>query len=295
MKFSDKMLAELTNPDLWLTWAENAMHVLLVLALAWVFTKIARRLLLQLRNNALRVMERRGDGSAIEAEKRATTIVSALTKVVTLCIWLFALVMALAQINSKIEPLLAGLGVAGLAVGFGAQTLIKDWLGGIFLLLEDQARIGDGVTINGISGMVEEINLRTTVLRGESGAVYVIANGSITMLANSTRDYSYVVFETLLAHGADADRALAIVEATAAELQQEEPYKAMILAPIEVFGIDKLSDRGVTIKARIRTQPGKNGDVGHELNKRVRVKLIAEKIAFASLMPQIDADKKTGG
>jgi small-conductance mechanosensitive channel len=295
MKFSDKMLAELTNPDLWLTWAENAMHVLLVLALAWVFTKIARRLLLQLRNNALRVMERRGDGSAIEAEKRATTIVSALTKVVTLCIWLFALVMALAQINSKIEPLLAGLGVAGLAVGFGAQTLIKDWLGGIFLLLEDQARIGDGVTINGISGTVEEINLRTTVLRGESGAVYVIANGSITMLANSTRDYSYFVFETLLAHGADADRALAIVEATAAELQQEEPYKAMILAPIEVFGIDKLSDRGVTIKARIRTQPGKNGDVGHELNKRVRVKLIAEKIAFASLMPQIDADKKTGG
>jgi small-conductance mechanosensitive channel len=292
MKFSDKMLAELTKPDLWLTWAENAMHVLLVLALAWVFTKIAKRLLLQLRNNALRVMERRGDGSTVEAEKRATTIVSALTKVVTLCIWLFALVMALAQINSKIEPLLAGLGVAGLAVGFGAQTLIKDWLGGIFLLLEDQARIGDGVTINGISGTVEEINLRTTVLRGENGAVYVIANGSITMLANSTRDYSYFVFETLLAHGADADRALAIVEATAAELQQEEPFKAMILAPIEVFGIDKLSDRGVTIKARIRTQPGKNGDVGHELNKRVRVKLIAEKIAFASLMPQIDADKK---
>jgi small conductance mechanosensitive channel len=292
MKFSDKMLAELTNPDLWLSWAENAMHVLLVLALAWVFTKIARRLLLQLRNNALRVMERRGDGSTVEAEKRATTIVSALTKVVTLCIWLFALVMALAQINSKIEPILAGLGVAGLAVGFGAQTLIKDWLGGIFLLLEDQARIGDGVTINGISGTVEEINLRTTVLRGESGAVYVIANGSITMLANSTRDYSYFVFETLLAHGADADRALAIVEATAAELQQEPPYKTMILAPIEVFGIDKLSDRGVTIKARIKTQPGKNGDVGHELNKRVRVRLIAEKIAFASLMPQIDADKK---
>ena len=165
-------------------------------------------------------------------------------------------------------------------MGFGAQTVIKDWLGGIFLLLEDQARIGDAVTINGISGTVEEINLRTTVLRGENGSVYVIANGSITTLANATRDYSYFVFETLLAHGSDADRALAIVEATAAELQQEEPYKAMILAPVEVIGIDKLSDRGVTIKARIKTQPGKNGDVGHELNKRVRVKLIAEKIAF---------------
>ncbi len=280
MKFSDKMLEKLADPDIWLRWGENAIHVLLVLALAWIFTMVAKRLLRQLGNNAIRVMDRRRDGSRVEAEKRAATIVTALTKVVTVCIWLFALVMALAQINSKIEPILAGLGVAGVAVGFGAQTVIKDWLGGIFLLLEDQARIGDAVTINGISGTVEEINLRTTVLRAENGSVYVIANGSITMLANATRDYSYFVFETLLAHGSDADRALAIVGATAAELQHEEPYGAMILAPIEVIGIDKLSDRGVTIKARIKTQPGKNGDVGHELNKRVRVKLIAEKIAF---------------
>jgi small conductance mechanosensitive channel len=113
----------------------------------------------------------------------------------------------------------------------------------------------------------------------------VIANGSITTLANATRDYSYFVFETLLAHGADADRALAIVESTAEELRQEDPYKTMILAPIELIGIDKLSDRGVTIKARIKTQPGKNGDVGHELNRRVRVKLIAEKIAFPTVPP----------
>ncbi len=282
MKFSDKMLEQFAKPEIWLTWAENAMHVILVLVLAWIFTRVAKRLLLQLRNNAIRLMDRRGDGSKLEAEKRATTIMTALNKVVTLTIWLFALVMALAQINSKIEPILAGLGVAGLAVGFGAQTLIKDWLGGIFLLLEDQARIGDAVTINGISGTVEEINLRTTVLRGENGSVYVIANGSITTLANSTRDYSYYVFETLLAHGSDADRALAIVESTASELQQEERFKPLILAPIEVFGIDKLSDRGVTIKARIKTLAGKNGDVGRELNKRVRLKLIAEKITFPS-------------
>lgn len=286
MKFSDKMLEELTDPDIWLGWMENALHLILVLALAWIFTVIAKRLLLKLRDNAIRVMERRrSDGSIIEAEKRATTIVSALTKVITLCIWLFALVMGLAQINSKIEPLLAGLGVAGLAVGFGAQTLIRDWLGGIFLLLEDQARIGDSVTINGMSGTVEEINLRTTLLRGENGAVHVISNGSITMLSNLTRDYSYYVFETILAHGSDADRALAILESTGAELQNEDPFRGMILAPIEVMGVDRLGERGVTIKGRIKTLPGKNAAVGRELNRRVRLKLGVEHISFPAAPP----------
>ncbi len=285
MKFSDKMVEQLADPAMWLRWAENAAHVILVLALAWIFTVVAKRLMLQLRNNAIRVMERRGDGSTLEAEKRAATIVSALTKVVTLCIWLMALVMALEQIDAKIEPLLAGLGVAGIAVGFGAQTLIKDWLGGIFLLLEDQARLGDSVTINGVSGTVEEINLRTTLLRGENGAVHVISNGSITMLSNLTRDYSYYVFETILAHGADADRALSILESTAAELQNEEPYRAMIVAPMEVLGIDRLGERGVTIKGRIKTLPGKNYTVGRELNRRVRSKLAAEKIAFPAAPP----------
>jgi small-conductance mechanosensitive channel len=287
MKFSDKMVEQLARPELWLTWAANALHVILVLVLAWIFTRIARRLLLQLRNQAILIMDRRGDSSHYEAEKRATTIISALGKVVTLCIWLFALVMALAQINQKIEPILAGLGVAGLAVGFGAQTLIKDWLGGIFLLLEDQARIGDAVTINGVSGSVEEINLRTTLLRGENGAVHVISNGSITMLSNLTRDYSYYVFETIVAHGSDADRALAILESAGSELQNEEPYHAMILAPIEVMGIDRLSDRGVTIKARIKTVPGKSYTVGRELNRRVRLKLGEAKIAFPAVPPAI--------
>jgi moderate conductance mechanosensitive channel len=285
MKFSDKMVEKLADPAIWLGWAENAIRVVMVFVLAWIFTVVARRMLLQVRNQAIRAMDRRGDGSNLEAEKRATTIVNALTKVVTTCIWLIALVMALEQIDAKIEPLLAGLGVAGLAVGFGAQTLIKDWLGGIFLLLEDQARIGDSVTINGISGAVEEINLRTTLLRGENGAVHVISNGSITMLSNLTRDYSYYVFETILAHGSDAERALTILESTATELHEEEQYRVMILAPMEVLGVDRLGERGVTIKGRIKTLPGKNYTVGRELNRRVRLKLAAEHIAFPAVPP----------
>jgi small conductance mechanosensitive channel len=225
-------------------------------------------------------MDRRAEGSTIEMEKRATTIISVLSKVTSMIVWLVALVMALTEMTFHIEPLLAGLGVAGLALGLGAQTLIKDWLGGIFLLLEDQLRIGDSVVINGTSGAVEEINLRTTLLRSENGAVHVIANGSITMLSNLTRDYSYYVFEATLAHRADVDRALAILNTIGGELASSDPYRSLILAPIEVMGVDRLADRGVTIKARIKTLPSKQAIVGRELNRRVKARLDAEGIAF---------------
>src|SRR5579883_3235609 len=171
MQISRDVVAEFTKPQIWLTWAERGFHVLVILALAWMFSRIARRLLAQLRNYTIRVMDRRHEGSTIEMEKRATTIISVLSKLASMVIWLVALVMALTETGFHIEPLLAGLGVAGLALGLGAQTLIKDWLGGLFLLLEDQIRIGDSVTINGVSGDVVEMNLRTTVLRAESGAV----------------------------------------------------------------------------------------------------------------------------
>jgi small-conductance mechanosensitive channel len=185
-----------------------------------------------------------------------------------------------------IEPLLAGLGAAGLALGLGAQSLIKDWLGGLFLLIEDQLRIGDAVTINGFSGAVEEINLRTTVLRGENGAVHILSNGSITALSNFTREYSYYVFETTLAHRADTDRALAILESAGKELAAADQFSAIILAPIEVMGVDRLSERGATVKARIKTLPSMQALVGRELNRRVKARLDAEGIAFpAPLAP----------
>ena len=280
MQISSRILAEIGRPEVVVQWAERGLRVLVVLGLAWLFTRIARRLLGQLRNYTIRMMDRRNEGSTLETEKRAATIISVLSKLASLLIWLIALVMALNELTFQIEPLLAGLGVAGLALGLGAQTLIKDWLGGLFILFEDQLRIGDGVIINGLSGSVEEINLRTTLLRAENGAVHVIANGSITTLSNLTRDYSYYVFETTLAYGADTDRAMAIIEAVGAELLHEEPYRSMIVAPIEVMGIDRLADRGIAVKARIKTLPSRQAIVGRELNRRVKAKLEAAGVQF---------------
>src|SRR5579871_3776305 len=181
----ERLRDELLKPENWMKWAETVVHLVILVALAALFTFLARRSLRALRRYIIGAMDKRGEGSTLEMENRATTMISVLSKLATALIWILALVMGLAELGQHIEPLLAGLGIAGIAVGFGAQTLIKDWLGGLFILIEDQLRIGDSVTINGIGGSVEEINLRTTLLRGENGAVHTIANGSITTLSNA--------------------------------------------------------------------------------------------------------------
>lgn len=211
---SHRLFAEFAKPEVWIQWIERGIRVIVILTLAWLLTRVINRMLIQLRNYTIRVMDRRHEGSTIEMEKRAATLISVLRKVSSIVVWLIALIMALTEMNFRIEPLLAGLGVAGLALGLGAQSLIKDWLGGLLLLLEDQLRIGDSVIINGIAGSVEEINLRTTQLRSENGAVNFIPNGSISTLSNLTRDYSYFVFEVTIAHGGDSDRALEILSAS---------------------------------------------------------------------------------
>jgi small conductance mechanosensitive channel len=282
MQISTDFAKDVARAELWLPWALRAVRVFVILAGAWLLTRIARRILGRLRIYTVRMMDRRGEASALELEKRATTIISVLSKLASMVIWIVALVMALNELTFNIQPLLAGLGVAGLAVGLGAQALIKDWLGGILLLLEDQIRIGDSVVINGISGSVEEINLRTTVLRGENGAVHIISNGLITTLSNMTREYAFYVFEATLAHRADVDRALSILTETGAELMRDEEFRVMILAPIEVMGVDRLAERGVVIRARIKTLPAKTALVGRELNRRVGAKLAAAQIEFPS-------------
>jgi small conductance mechanosensitive channel len=278
MRVFEDLAAQLRRAELWVPWLESSLRLLLIVIGAWLITRIANNLLRRLRIYATAVVSRRGDGFDPELEKRTATIVAVFRLAIGSMVWALALVMVLVELGFKIEPLLASLGVAGLALGLGAQTLIKDWLGGLFLLLEDQIRIGDSATINGFSGTVTEINLRTTLLRAENGAVHIISNGSITVLSNFTREYSYYVFETILAHKADADQALEILAQTGAEMAAEPAFPT--LAPIEVMGVDKLGDRGATIRARIKTLPSRQYLVGRELNRRIKQRFDAAGILF---------------
>ena len=266
--------------EAWAPWVTRGFRVLLILACAWMITRFASRAMTKLRHSVIGILGRRGELPNPELERRAATIVMALRKLANSAIWVLAIVMSLQELDYKIEPLLAGLGIAGLALGLGAQTLIKDWLGGVFLLLEDQVRIGDSVTIGGISGSVEEINLRTVVLRGESGAVHIIPNGSIATLTNFSREYSYYIFETILAHRADAAKALEILGQTGAEVAGLERFRPLVRAQLEIMGVDKLGERGAVIRARIKTAPSQQYGIGRELNRLVKERFDAAGIAF---------------
>ena len=187
-------------------------------------------------------------------------------------IWVVVFMMALEEAGFNVGPLLAGAGVAGLAVGFGAQNLVRDVISGLFMLLENQVRINDVAIINGTGGLVEQINLRTTVLRSLDGTVHVFPNGTITTLSNMTQEYSYYVFNIGVAYKEDTDHVSAVVKELADEMMQEETYRSFILAPLQVMGVDQFADSAVMIKARIKTAPIKQWMVGREMNRRIKKK-----------------------
>jgi moderate conductance mechanosensitive channel len=207
---------------------------------------------------------------ALERAKRARTLGSLVSRVATIAITTVAVLMTLKEFNIDIAPILTGAGIAGLAVGFGAQTLVRDIISGFFMILEDQVRVGDVAAINGTGGLVEQINLRTIALRDEEGAVHVFPNGAITTLANRSKDFSYYVVTLALPYSEDPDRVVAILRQVGQSLQEDPRYGPFILEPIEIFGVDSFTDWSVHLKLRIKTVPLKQWEVGRELRKRIR-------------------------
>ena len=207
---------------------------------------------------------------ALERAKRARTLGTVISKVATIAIASIAVLMVLREFRIDIAPVLTGAGIAGLAVGFGAQTLVRDIISGFFLILEDQVRVGDVAAINGTGGLVEQINLRTIVLRDQEGAVHVFPNGSINTLANRSKDFSYYVIDLGISYREDPDRVVAVLKEIGAEMQSDPQFGPFILEPIEVLGVDAFADWSVTLKLRIKTVPLKQWDVGRELRKRIK-------------------------
>ncbi len=261
---------DLLRFEYYLPYVLDGVRILFIFIFAYVLTAIAERFIRALRKYSVRVMLKGGEATQFELEKRAQTIGNVARKSVIFLIWTVAVLMALQKLGFEIGPLLASLGVVGVAVGFGAQSLVKDILGGLFLLLENQIRVNDAAVINGTGGLVEEINLRTTVLRGENGAVHIFPNGSIQTLSNLTRDYSYYVFEVSVDYKDDTDQVVSELQAIAEGLASEDAYREAVLAPLEIMGVDKLADSAVIVKARFKTLPGKQYPVGREMNRRIK-------------------------
>ena len=212
-----------------------------------------------------------GAGPAdIERQKRAETIGRTFRGFLSSIIWITALLMILRTLDVDITPVLTGAGILGLAIGFGAQTLVKDVISGIFMILEDQVRVGDVALVNGIGGSVEQINLRTIVLRDLEGTVHVIPNGEVRTLANRSKDFSYYVIDLGVDYDDDVDAAIAVVNQAAAELRQDPAFAPHILEPVEMLGVDDFGASSVTLKFRIKTLPLSQWLVGRELRRRIK-------------------------
>jgi small-conductance mechanosensitive channel len=248
----------------WLT--RSGARILLLLLLAFAATRFAASVIL----NAQHQIAGGDDYQAQERRKRFQTLGSTLGRFFAILIWSAAALMVLRELNVDITPVLTGAGILGLAVGFGAQTLVKDIISGWFLIAEDQVRLGDVAEINGIGGAVEEINLRTIVLRDLHGTVHHISNGEIRTLANKSKDFSYYVIDIGVGYDDDTDRFVEVVRDAARELMVDPAYAASILEPLEVLGVDAFKASEVTLRFRIKTLPLKQWEVGRELRRRIK-------------------------
>lgn len=224
----------------------------------------------------------RGTGlDVIERTKRAQTLGRILQRALSVVVMSMAGLMILRELDIDITPVLTGAGIAGLAIGFGAQTLVRDIISGFFLIAEDQVRVGDVAVVNGQGGLVEQVNLRTIVLRDETGTVHIFPNGEIKTLANMSKDFSYYVITVGLAWNNDVDRAIGAMRDAAATLMDDPAFRPHILEPLDVYGVDAFEPGQLVVKARIKTVPLKQWVVGRELRKRI-ARLFAERgIAMA--------------
>lgn len=210
------------------------------------------------------------DGPDLEAEKRLHTIFGILHKVLSVLIWMVFIMIFLRKFNIDIAPILAGAGIIGLAVGFGAQELVRDFISGFFILLENQIRVGDVVVLNGTSGSVEDIQLRTVTLRDLSGVVHIFQNGKINTISNMTKGWSAMVFDIGVAYKEDLTMVMRVMKEVSEDLRADEAFSQNILEPMEIFGLDEFGDSALVIKGRIKTTPGDQWTIAREYRKRLK-------------------------
>ena len=244
----------------------SGLRILLIALVAWMIVRLVGSAADRLERDVLRS----ADPGAAERAKRVHTLGTLVNNTVAVVVGGAAALMVLHELKVDIMPLLTGAGILGLAVGFGAQTLVKDVISGFFLILEDQIRVGDVAVINGTGGLVEAVNLRTIVLRDVEGTVHVVPNGSITSLANRTKDFAYAVLDIGVGYREDTDRVVALLREVAAGLQADAQVGANILEPLEVLGVDAFAESAVTIKVRLKTLPSKQWETAREFRRRIK-------------------------
>jgi len=233
---------------------------------------IYRVLKLAIPEVVVRSVKVRGKGRRAREEmaKRSDTLSHIITGTVGIIIGIMASFMILSDLGVNIAPLLAGAGIAGLAIGFGAQSLIKDLISGLFIFLEDQYNKGDVVRVAGVAGTVEEVNLRRTVLRDLDGIVHSIPNGEITTASNYTKDWSRVNLDVSVGYGEDLDYVIAVLNRVGNELAEDKYFGPKILKAPQVLRVNKFGDSGIDVRILGETKPLMQWEITGELRKRIK-------------------------
>ncbi|BDZ73677.1 MULTISPECIES: mechanosensitive ion channel family protein [Methylophaga] len=254
----------------WSTIITTSFRMVIIFIVAWVTTWLLKSALQRFELRLVGKATARGE-SSLESRKRIETIVRLLKQAGLLAIWITFFLIILREIGVEVGPLLASAGIVGLAIGFGAQNLVRDVISGFFIILENQIRVGDVAVINGTGGLVEAINFRTTVLRDLAGIVHFFPNGTITTLSNMTTEWSAYVFDIGVAYKENTDEVTKVIREVADSMMADEDMKHLIIEPPEIFGVDKLDNSAVVIKGRIKTLPIQQWTVGREFLRRIKL------------------------
>jgi small conductance mechanosensitive channel len=252
----------------------HGINIVIILVGAWIAMRAANFAI----EHFLYTLGERRNLEDPEWRRRAATRRSILTSLTTVSVVFVTILMLLRELAIDVMPILTGAGIAGLAVGFGAQNLVRDVISGFFLIIEDQVRVGDIARINGVAGTIEQINLRTIVLRDGEGAVQVFPNGTVTALANLSKRFAYAVVDLRVAYTENIERVNGTIREVGAALARDPAWQPYMLAPLEFVGVESLADGLATIRVKCKTAPLHQGPVANELRRRLMTAFVGRGI-----------------
>jgi small-conductance mechanosensitive channel len=267
--------------------AASGLRIVLIMVAAWVAIAILQR---AIRSFRIRLASRMEDREAV---KQAETLGRAFRYLVAVVISLVAGMLVLSEVGISVAPILGAAGVAGLAVGFGAQSLVKDYFTGFFLLLENQIRQGDVVKLGEHAGLVEEMTLRYVRLRDYDGNVHFVPNGTVSTVVNMSRGFAQSVIDVGVAYRENLDRVMDVMREVASQLQQDATFGPSILDPFELAGVERWDDSAVVIRGRFRVAPLEQWSVRREYLRRLKYAFDAHDIEIPYPHVTLYAGQKT--
>jgi small conductance mechanosensitive channel len=283
---STEMRDFLSDQD-WSGFAGRSAKIALILVLALVFLRLGTRVT----GRSIRSLGTRSPlrEASPRVEQRAETLAGVAISMVRIVVWSVALLLVLEECGLNLGPLLAGASIVGVAVGFGAQSLVKDFFSGFFILVEDQYAVGDSITIADQTGTVEEINLRVTRIRATDGTVWFVPNGEIRKVGNSTKEWARAIVDVIVPLKADLATATTVIGEEVAAVAADPAWADSVLEPPEILGVNAMGVDNVTVRVSTKTTPAQRLPLAREMRSRISLRLQrAGVVAESSIPPRED-------